>query len=157
MSAEDIGLYLRMNAGEGLCGRFRKDQLDVELPTADEYIVQVLRAPLPYLKRIAAIVLFALFIAVPNYTADAKGNRKVKHHSSHTTKHPTVKHQILLGKVAAPVVDTSADKHSRIMGDVMLRPDPPEVHVQGGVQMYCPEVPGKKDRARVMFLHLDCR
>src|ERR1700733_7876301 len=62
MSAADISIYMRMNAGHSVCGRFTADQLSEEIPTAEEYVLRVLRAPMGFLKQMAAIVVFALFI-----------------------------------------------------------------------------------------------
>jgi len=53
---EEIVFYLRSNAGA--CGRFRADQLEVPLPSPDDFIREIIQMPLPFIKRVAAIFLF---------------------------------------------------------------------------------------------------
>lgn len=48
--------YLKMNAGA--CGRFRTDQLDVALPSPEDFVQEIVRTPFSFMKRVAAIFLF---------------------------------------------------------------------------------------------------
>ncbi len=52
----EIIFYLKMNAGA--CGRFRNDQLDVALPSPEDFVQEIVRMPFSFIKRIAAIFLF---------------------------------------------------------------------------------------------------
>lgn len=52
----EIIFYLKMNAGA--CGRFRTDQLNSPIPSPEDFVQEIVRLPIPFMKRVAAIFLF---------------------------------------------------------------------------------------------------
>ncbi len=53
---EEIVLYLQTHTGA--CGRFRKDQLHVPLPSPEDFVLQIVHTHLSFIKKLAAIFLF---------------------------------------------------------------------------------------------------
>ncbi len=111
MRGEEIALYLQLNAGTNICGRFRTDQLMTDLPTPDEFVVRVLKAPLSLLRQIAAIIIFTLFIS--SFSAlPAEAQR-------HTKRHAKQVQPLLTGEVAVaepPVTPPDTQSRNEILG-----------------------------------------
>ncbi len=56
---QEILFYLQQNAAAKVCGRFAPDQLNEPIPTPEDFVLQLSRFPMPFLKKAAAIFLFA--------------------------------------------------------------------------------------------------
>lgn len=63
-TTDEIAAYLQARNYKDVCGRFRETQLNQDYIAPDVYIQQVQRSGLSYMKRVAAIMLFALFLSV---------------------------------------------------------------------------------------------
>jgi hypothetical protein len=55
---QEILFYLQENAAKKVCGRFAADQLNEEIVTPEDFVIQLSR-PMPFLRKAAAIFLFA--------------------------------------------------------------------------------------------------
>jgi hypothetical protein len=66
-----IANYMAANIGKEVCGRFKKTQLQTEIPTADAFARQISYFRMPTLKKIAAIFLFAFVLQNNSFAADA--------------------------------------------------------------------------------------
>ncbi len=58
-----IEAYLFTQQATSVCGRMREDQVDTNVVAPSAYLYQVMQSGLDFLKKIAAVVVFALFIA----------------------------------------------------------------------------------------------
>ncbi len=114
MSAEEIGLYLQLNAGQSVCGRFHQRQLSDELPTPNEAVLYIVRAPWAFLKQVAAIILFALFLTATPAVSDAR--QKIKSKASQKPEQPLAGAIAIVGEVATPPIDTPRYQAPVIMG-----------------------------------------
>jgi len=65
-TTDEIAAYLQARDYKGVCGRFRETQLSDDYMAPDVYVQHVQRSGLSYLKRIAALIVFALFLSVSN-------------------------------------------------------------------------------------------
>lgn len=59
---QEILFYLQQNSANRVCGRFAADQLDEPIPTPEDFVYQLSRFTLPFLKKAAAIFLFAFSV-----------------------------------------------------------------------------------------------
>jgi len=57
---QEILFYLKANAGT--CGRFRNDQLNIPIPSPDEFVQHISSSSLPVMKKIAAVFLFVFCV-----------------------------------------------------------------------------------------------
>lgn len=70
---QEIIFYLQQNAGKKVCGRFAADQLDEPISTPEDFVHQLSRFSLPFLKKAAAIFLFAFSAMAVSCTEPAMG------------------------------------------------------------------------------------
>jgi len=56
---QEILFYLQQNAAAKVCGRFAPQQLNEPIPTPEDFVLQLSRFPMPFLKKAAAIFLFS--------------------------------------------------------------------------------------------------
>ena len=68
---EDILAYLQQNSAAGVCGRLRREQVNVPI-TSEQFISSVTWSPMPLYQKIAAIFLFAFGLIQMSYSADAQ-------------------------------------------------------------------------------------
>ena len=59
---QEIIFYLQQNAANRVCGRFAPAQLEEPIPTPEDFVHQLSRFSLPFLKKAAAIFLFAFSV-----------------------------------------------------------------------------------------------
>ena len=59
---QEILFYLQQNAAKRVCGRFAAVQLNEPIPTPEDFVYQLSRFTLPFLKKAAAIFLFAFSV-----------------------------------------------------------------------------------------------
>ncbi len=124
MSAEEIGVYWQLFHSKGICGRFTTDQLANPISSAENYVIQVLKSPLPFLRQIAALIIFALFIGVNAVSAQTKP--KAEHAVQKSASSKTVSKA---GKISQKAPASSKPA-------VLQRPaSPAPVHIMGFVAM----------------------
>lgn len=155
---EDILDYMQQGKGN-VCGRFRPEQLNVPI-SETAFITSIIRAQLPYLKKIAAIFLFAFGMLHMDPEASAQtAAKQAPEVQTRTLGAPVVEHEVM-GKIAQPrpakhdttrrakthkvkhVKPASPDHH--IMGGAIPAPYPE--HLQGDVMIE--PVPLKNDTAK---------
>lgn len=64
MNAEEIAAYFFTHKQDRTCGRFNTDQLKQNYISPDTYLEQLGQSSLPFLKRVAAILLFVFCVSV---------------------------------------------------------------------------------------------
>lgn len=74
-TTDEIAAYLQARNYKDVCGRFRETQLSQDYIAPDIYVQQVHRSGLSYIKRVAAIVLFALFLSVNSQAQTPHGQQ----------------------------------------------------------------------------------
>lgn len=92
---DDILAYLRKRKEEEVCGRFNATQVAQPLPSQEDLLDRVVRAHMPLLRKIAAVIVLSFGLL---YAGDAVAQQ-----------HP-------LGKVAAPHTEQQAPQQQQIMG-----------------------------------------
>jgi hypothetical protein len=66
-------ILLHFESNTNVCGRFNPAQLDEPLPTVEDFVKQISYFSIPFLKKVAAILLFVFFIVGSNNKALAQG------------------------------------------------------------------------------------
>jgi len=74
---QEILFYLKANAGT--CGRFRNDQLNVPIPSPDEFVQHISSSSLPVMKKIAAVFLFVFCIMAASCNEQPLENKPAQH------------------------------------------------------------------------------
>ena len=125
-SEKEIEAYFLLHQDNKICGRFRPEQIEAPLPEVHEYVIQVHHSSLPFLKRVAALILFVLVLQGPVSYAQAQIPAKVSNQRimgaplaqtspKHQPNKDTVKkprHEAprpIMGKVAMPVRHAADD------------------------------------------------
>ena len=71
MNPEVVDTYLELNATKSICGRFQATQVFQPKIDAQEFVQQVVKSQLSFLKKIAALFVFAFILAMPPTSAQA--------------------------------------------------------------------------------------
>jgi hypothetical protein len=117
---------------KNVCGRFTVDQLDEPIPTAEDFVKQIVYFKIPTLKKIAAIFLFAFMIGGSSCTENTLGGKALKNDSLkiETTQLPvtTPKPDYLVGEAVPEqvLIDDSIkkskeeQKNQHLIGDTII-------------------------------------
>ena len=131
---QEILFYLNMNAGNKICGRFTTLQLEHPIPSAEEFVKEISVIPLSWMKRAAAIFLFAFMIGASSCNDRSTGEPA----SIATAVDDTVK--TVVGDtvtIASPkTIDTPVEP-GHITGTIDPIPAPPKCNnnVKGEIEM----------------------
>jgi hypothetical protein len=110
---EDILAYLKKHASAGICGHFRKQQLNTPIPTPEIFIQHVNHSFLSFTQKIAVVFLFVFGIM-----AASCGNTAQSVQAS-------------AGQQAAQFSVDTTSPQQMITGDTITPPPPPEQIMQG--------------------------
>lgn len=108
----DILAYLKKHASAGVCGHFRKEQLNTPIPTPEVFIQYINQSFLSFAQKIAAVCLFVFCVM-----AASCGN----------SREP----QTPAGPQATILPVDSASRLQRLTGDTIAPPPSPEQIIQG--------------------------
>lgn len=130
---QEILFYLNINAGNKICGRFTTEQLERPLPGAEEFVKEITLIPLSWIKRAAAIFIFAFMIGASSCndkadrTTGVIAMEGIKIDSARIKD--TVQHSAnITGTVALPApakCTKIVTVKGEIMGDIVMQSPPP--------------------------------
>lgn len=119
---EDILTYLQKRNTERVCGRFDTRQVAIEMPAREELLENVVRAHMPLLRKIAAVIVVCFGLYVGDTQAQEQHHIVGKPAYGHTQN--TIKGEPALADTAKVAVDTTY--RPQIMG--MIAMPPKEIH-----------------------------
>lgn len=120
---EDILAYLKKHTSAGVCGHFRKEQLNTPIPTPEVFVQHINRSFLSFTQKIAAVFVFVFGIMAAS--------------CNDTSRAP----QMPAGQQLANLSADVAPRQQMVMGDtIMPPPPPPEQDIQGEA-IAIPETP----------------
>jgi hypothetical protein len=120
---EDILTYLQKRNTEQVCGRFNTQQVAIEMPAREELLENVVRAHIPLLRKIAAVIVVCFGLL---YTVDvqAQEQQHLLGKPAYVHIQNTIKGEPALADTAKVAADTTY--RSQIMG--MIAMPPKEIH-----------------------------
>jgi hypothetical protein len=133
---QPLAILEHFETNVNVCGRFKTDQLNEPIPTAEDFVKQIAYFKIPTLKKIAAIFLFAFMIGGSSCNEKVMGDKVIINDSiSNTLPVPhllgdTTYTGHLVGE-AVPVdilisdsIKKSKEKEEALIGDVMIKETP---------------------------------
>ncbi len=122
----DILAYLKEHAASGVCGHFRKEQLEIPIPTPEAFVQQVERSFLPFAQKIAAVFLFVFGIMAASCNNGSRQSGKpLEQYARHLPASPGVQ---LTGDTVVPGTNSGqmvTQEPAMVMGEPAMVTDTP--------------------------------
>lgn len=126
----DILAYLKKHASTGVCGHFRKAQLDIPIPVPEVFVQQVNQSFLSLAQKIAAVFLYVFCImAASCNNTDQHAGMPVKQHMTSLPANAST--QQLSGDTI--IRETNSD--GRLQGEAVALPDTDSVFANEPVEV----------------------